>query len=93
MGMHPENSADGGEDAFLQALLALLQERIRIVGDREHYARDPQDHLRLLTAKSEELDALTASLHGKVDPMLQHYMERQSYLKAIDWLQNHLSRS
>ena len=33
------------------------------------------------------LDALVVALPADCDPQLRHFLERQSYAKALDWLQ------
>lgn len=67
-------------------LQKLIQERLDVVADREHYTRDPDGHLDRLKSVSAALDALVSELPPEVDPQLRHYLERQSYLKALDWL-------
>ncbi len=64
-----------------------VRHRLEVVADRELYARDPQAHLARLVAASEDLDRLTGELPRDADPMLRHYLERQSYVKALDWLE------
>jgi hypothetical protein len=71
-----------------QQLLALVERRLAIVADREWYQRDPAGHLAGLQKAAADLDASVARLPGDTDPMLRHYLERQSYLKACDWLRD-----
>jgi len=75
-----ENSAE---------LLAALEERLAVVADRELYHRDPAAHLAALQHAASRLETIIQSLPPETDPMLRHYLERQSYLKAIDWLKAH----
>jgi len=63
-----------------------LRERLRVVADRALYERDPAAHLEQLKAASGRLDAVAARLAGRLDPRLAHFLERGSYVKAIDWL-------
>jgi hypothetical protein len=70
----------------LQDLAAALRARLEVVGDRAFFERDPQGHLAKLVAASTALNAVAARLPADVDPMLRHYLERQSYVKALDWL-------
>jgi hypothetical protein len=70
----------------LRPLRAALQRRLEIVADRAFYERDPKAHLAELVAASSELDRLAAEIMPGADPMLRHYLERQSYVKALDWL-------
>jgi hypothetical protein len=74
------------DSAFQQRLLAALQQRIHLVADRDFYQRDPSGHLAALQNAAAELDRLIAELPPSTDPMLRHYLERQSYLKAIAFL-------
>ena len=39
-----------------------------------------------LTELLRRIDALSIELRSKMPPMLQHYMERRSYTKALDFL-------
>ena len=75
----------------LSIIRDLLRSRLAVVADREFYQRDPQAHLNQLQQISEALVAGSANLPGETDPMLRHYLERQSYVKALDWLDAHLS--
>jgi hypothetical protein len=72
--------------ALQKQLLAALQQRLEIVADREFYQRDPQGHLAALQNAATRLDQLIATLPPSTDPMLRHYLERQSYLKAYAFL-------
>jgi len=67
-------------------LRGALERRLAVVADREFYARDPAGHLTELQAASAAVDRLAAALPADVDPTLRHYLDRQSYVKAIDWL-------
>ena len=69
-----------------QAVLAsALRERLSIIADEES-RRDPEKHMERLKAVSEKLEALQASLPPSTDPRLKHYLERRSYDKALEWL-------
>jgi hypothetical protein len=67
-------------------LAEAIRRRLEIISDRDWYGRDPQGHLAALKAASERVLALADSLPAGSDPMLRHYLERQSYVKALDWL-------
>ena len=72
------------------ALRHALQARMDVVADHGLRDRDPQAHLEALRAASQRLDTAIAGLSADCDPMLRHYLERQSYLKALAWLdENH----
>ncbi|HEY5705510.1 MAG TPA: hypothetical protein VIS96_08060 [Terrimicrobiaceae bacterium] len=64
-----------------------LRERLRVVADHELRDSDPQEHLRQLKSAAATLDAAIAQLPAQCDPDLRHYLARQSYLKALTWLE------
>jgi len=70
------------------ALRAALERRLEVVADRDFYARDPAGHLAALQAASTDVDRLVAALPADADPTLRHYLERQSYVKAVAWLEH-----
>jgi flagellar biosynthesis chaperone FliJ len=63
-----------------------LRERLGVIADHELRDRDPQAHLEHLKAAASRLDAAIAQLPPQCDRELRHYLERQSYLKALAWL-------
>jgi hypothetical protein len=65
-----------------------LQERLRIVANHDLRDRDPQSHLHQLKLAASRLDTAIAQLPSQCDPDLRHYLSRQSYLKALAWLEN-----
>lgn len=69
-------------------LRAALQERLSVVADHELRDRDPQAHLERLKLAASRLDAAIAQLPAQCDPDLRHYLNRQSYLKALAWLES-----
>lgn len=77
----------------LSIIRDLLKSRMAVVADREFYQRDPDAHLNQLQHVSEALAAASANLPGETDPTLRHYLERQSFIKAIDWLDAHLGET
>jgi len=72
-------------------LLTAVQARLDIVADHAFRDRDPQAHLTALKAAAATLDAEVVNLPPSADPMLRHYLERQSYTKALDWLRSAVS--
>jgi hypothetical protein len=48
----------------------------------------PSAHLQSLKSAAAALDALVTTLPDDTDPMLRHYLERQSYTKALAWLES-----
>lgn len=69
-----------------KALRAALEERLAVVADHTLRDADPRAHLEKLKAASARLDELTKQLPSDADPRLRHFLERQSYLKAREWL-------
>jgi len=72
----------------LQELREALQARLDVVADRALYEQDAAAHLAKLQAASETVDRLAQALPASADSMLRHYLERQSYVKALDWLKS-----
>lgn len=69
------------------ALRSALRERLTIVGDDES-RRDVPKHMARLQAVSQRIDALQAGLPPDTDPRLRHYLERRSYDKALERLED-----
>ena len=67
-------------------LLTALQHRIDLVSDRAFFEKDPDAHLKALQQAAQQVELAFAALPEPVDPQLRHFIERQSFLKAIDWL-------
>ncbi len=76
-------------NAQLRELRDALQERLAAIADHDLRARDPQAHLKRLKSAASRLDAAIAQLPHQCDQELRHYLERQSYLKALAWLETH----
>jgi hypothetical protein len=72
--------------ALLAGLRDALRHRLSVVGDRAFYERDPAGHLEALMAASAEVDRIARELGAAADPRLRHFLERQSYVKALDFL-------
>jgi predicted esterase len=64
-----------------------LQERLSVIADHELRARDPRVHLERLKAAASRLDAAIVRVRPNCDPQLGHFLDRQSYLKALAWLE------
>jgi len=64
-----------------------LRERLAIIQDEES-RRDVNTHIARLRAVSEKIDKLQAALPQPVDPRLAHYLQRRSYDKALEFLEN-----
>jgi hypothetical protein len=63
-----------------------LRERLAVIADRAFYERDPVGHLEKLKAVSEKVTQLGAALPRPVPGDFAHYLQRQSYQKALDWI-------
>jgi hypothetical protein len=63
-----------------------LRERLAVIADRAFYERDPAGHLEKLKAVSEKITQLGAALPRPVPGDFAHYLQRQSYQKALDWI-------
>ena len=80
----------GGQSAESNALLSLreaLRERVAIIGDEES-RRNADAHMTRLRTVSQKIDKLEAALPQPVDPQLAHYLQRKSYDKALEFLEN-----
>jgi hypothetical protein len=73
-------------DKILTDLAAALRERLAIIGD-EDSRRDPDRHTERLRAVSERIEDLEKRLPPKIDPELRHFLQRQSYTKALEALE------
>ena len=67
-------------------LAQALRERLALISDEES-RRDPEAHMRRLSAISEKIDQLQAALPRPIDPQLAHYLQRRSYDKALEFLE------
>ena len=65
-----------------------LQERLGVIADHELRARDPRAHLERLKAAASRLDTAIARVRPNCDPQLRHFLDRQSYVKALAWLES-----
>jgi len=84
------NSRSGGlqsaESNAIAELRDALRERLAIIRDEES-RRDEAKHIARLKAVSEKIDRLRESLPQPIDPRLKHYLERKSYDKALEFLE------
>ena len=70
----------------LSPLHSALRRRLEIVADHSLRDRDPKAHLEGIKAAHRELEAQIAALPPGTDPRLLHFLERQSYEKALAFL-------
>jgi len=68
-------------------LHAAVKARLDIVADHAFRDRDAAAHLEALKSAAAHLDTLVSNLPQETDPTLRHYLERQSYMKALAWLE------
>jgi hypothetical protein len=85
------------EDSFAMEnvivdLATALRKRLAIIGDAES-RREPEIHMARLQAVSDKIDKLQAALPRPVDPQLAHYLQRRSYDKALEFIENTTRRS
>ena len=73
-------------------LAKALRERLDIIRD-EASRRDPSAHTVRLREVSERIDKLQAALPRPIEPQLAHYLERRSYDKALEFIENTTRRS
>jgi hypothetical protein len=73
--------------AFHSNLHTAVKARLDIVADHAFRDRDSSAHLEALKCAAARLDSLVATLPAATDPTLRHYLERQSYTKALAWLE------
>lgn len=70
-----------------KSLHTAVKARLDIVADHAFRNRDAAAHLEALKVAAGQLDTLVGSLPANTDPTLRHYLERQSYTKALAWLE------
>jgi hypothetical protein len=68
-------------------LAQALRERLAIIHD-EDSRRDEAKHIARLREVSEKIDKLQESLPQPIEPRLKHYLERKSYDKVLEYLED-----
>ena len=74
-------------ESMYPALRDAVKARLDVVADAALRERDSAAHLEALKRAAAALDTLVDQLPADADPMIRHYLERQSYTKALDWLE------
>ena len=74
----------------LAELAETLRERLAVIRDEES-RRDQAKHIDRLRAVSEKIERLQESLSASTDARLKHYLDRKSYDKALEYLEDHCS--
>lgn len=73
----------------LDQLTSALRCRLSTIADHELRDRDPAAHLKKLQEASEAIDKSIAPLpKSEIDPQLRHYLDRRSFDKALEWIEN-----
>lgn len=69
---------------------ALLEERLRVIGDRDWRERDQPGHLEALKKVAVEIEAAKKQVPRGFDQELTHYLERCSFDKALERIRGYL---
>ena len=65
----------------------LLRKRIEIIVDHEFRDNDPNAHLIALKEISESIEKHHHELRKEISPQLEHFLNNQSYNKALKFLE------
>jgi hypothetical protein len=68
-------------------LAEALRERLKIISDEES-RRDPEEHVKRLREISKRIEALAVALPQPIPPRLAHFLDRRSYDKALEFLED-----
>ena len=68
-------------------LAGALRERLKIISDEES-RRDPEQHVKRLQEISDRIETLVAILPQPIPPRLAHFLDRRSYDKALEFLED-----
>jgi hypothetical protein len=68
-------------------LAEALRERLKIISDEES-RRGPEQHVERLRKISDRIETLAASLPQPIPPRLAHFLDRRSYDKALEFLED-----
>jgi hypothetical protein len=74
-------------ESALADLAQALRERLAIIHNEES-RRDADAHMARLRAVSEKIEELQETLPQPIDARLAHYLQRRSYDKALEFLEN-----
>ncbi len=74
----------------LKEVAALLEERLRIIGDHAWRDRDQAGHLEALKKVAVEIEAAKKQVPRNLDPDLTHYLERCSFDKALERIRGYI---
>jgi hypothetical protein len=79
-------------EGVLVDLANALRERLAIIADGKS-RRDQAQHMTRLASISRKIDMLVAQMPNEIDPQLAHFLQRQSYDKALAFIENTTRRS
>lgn len=68
-------------------LAEALRERLKIISDEES-RRDAVQHVKRLREISERIETLADALPQPIPPRLAHFLDRRSYDKALEFLED-----
>jgi hypothetical protein len=68
-------------------LAEALRERLKIISD-ENSRCYPDQHIKRLREISERIETLVANLPQPIPPRLAHFLDRRSYDKALEFLED-----
>jgi len=74
-------------DQYYPILAQALRARLALIANHQLRDQDPGVHLAKLKEAGEQIDNLVRQLPWDADPMLVHYLQRQSLNKALEWLE------
>jgi hypothetical protein len=74
-------------DQYYPTLAGALRTRLSLIANHQLRDQDPDAHLAKLKKAGERIDDLVQQLPRDADPMLVHYLQRQSLNKALEWLE------
>ena len=83
--------SDPASPAEISELVALLEQRISVIGDSELRENDPDAQLEQLKNVSEAIGELHVQLKGRIPFRLEHFLERCNLDKALDWARDMLA--
>lgn len=68
-------------------LAEALRERLKIISDEESRG-DPEQHVNRLREISDRIETLVATLPQPIPSRLAHFLDRRSYDKALEFLED-----
>ncbi|HEY2573823.1 MAG TPA: hypothetical protein VGH65_07130 [Verrucomicrobiaceae bacterium] len=84
---HPPHSAEALR-AALPRLRDLLQLRLALIANQTLRESDPASQLAQLREVSEAISAFHAEHQSDLPPRLNHFLERASFQKAIEFIEH-----